>query len=69
MNQLLNIIHLIIMINERSWAGHVISWIKEAINNGSTIFQEATNDEGIIVTGGKTRFPDILLFVDKTAGN
>ena len=24
-------------LNERSWAGHIISWIKESINNGSTI--------------------------------
>ncbi|UOY08678.1 N-6 DNA methylase [Muricauda sp. SCSIO 64092] len=55
-------------LNERSWAGHVISWIKESINNGSTIFQEATNDEGIKVAHGKTRFPDVLVFIDKTAG-
>lgn len=55
-------------LNERSWAGHIISWIKESINNGSTIFQEATNDEGLKVTGGKTRFPDVLVFIDKTAG-
>src|SRR5690606_25270623 len=55
-------------LNERSWAGHIISWIKESINNGSTIFEEATNDEGLKVTGGKTRFPDVLVFIDKTAG-
>lgn len=55
-------------LNERSWAGHIISWIKEFINNGATIFQEATNDEGLKVNGGKTRFPDVLVFIDKTAG-
>jgi len=55
-------------LNERSWAGHIISWIKESINNGATIFQEATNDEGLKVTDGKTRFPDVLVFIDKTAG-
>ncbi len=55
-------------LNERSWAGHIISWIKESINNGTTIFQEATNDEGLKVTDGKTRFPDVLVFIDKTAG-
>lgn len=55
-------------LNERTWAGHIISWIKEAINQGTTIFEEATNDEGLKVTDGKTRFPDILLFINKTAG-
>jgi hypothetical protein len=55
-------------LNERSWSGHIISWIKEEINKGSTIFEEATNDEGLKVTGGKTRFPDVLVFKDKKAG-
>ena len=55
-------------LNERSWSGHIISWIKESISNGSTIFQEATNDEGLKVTDGKTRYPDVLIFIDKTAG-
>jgi hypothetical protein len=55
-------------LNERAWAGQIISWIKLSINNGSTIFQDATNDEGIKVASGKTKFPDILLFANKTSG-
>ncbi len=55
-------------LNERAWAGQIISWIKQSINNGTTIFQEATNDEGIKVASGKTKFPDVLLFIDKISG-
>lgn len=55
-------------LNERAWSGQIISWIKEAINNGTTVFQEATNDEGLRVASGRTKFPDILLFTDKISG-
>lgn len=55
-------------LNERVWAGQIISWIKQSINDGKSIFQEATNDEGIKVASGRTKFPDILLFIDKISG-
>ena len=55
-------------LNERAWSGQIIAWIKESINNGTTVFQEATNDEGIKVASGRTKFPDILLFTDKVSG-
>ena len=55
-------------LNERSWAGQIISWIKQSVNEGATIFQDATNDEGIKVASGKTKFPDVLLFIDKISG-
>lgn len=55
-------------LNERTWTGHVISWIKESITRNQTIFQDATNDEGIKADHNKTRFPDILLFLNKTSG-
>src|SRR5690554_4526507 len=55
-------------LNERAWSGQIISWIKEAINNGTTIFQDATNDEGLKLASGRTKFPDILLFTDKISG-
>ena len=55
-------------MNERAWSGQIISWIKETINAGKTIFQEATNDEGIKLKSGRTKFPDILLFTDKISG-
>jgi len=54
--------------NERDWAGQLISWIQEAIRDGRTIFEDATNDTGIKLKSGKTKFPDILLFTDKTSG-
>ena len=54
--------------NERDWAGQLISWIKSSIENGTTIFQDATNDTGIKMESGKTKFPDILLFTDKVSG-
>lgn len=55
-------------MNERAWAGQIISWIKETITKGETIFQDATNDEGLKLQSGKTKFPDILLFIDKISG-
>jgi len=54
--------------NERDWAGQLISWIQEAIREGRTVFEDATNDTGIKVESGKTKFPDILLFKDKISG-
>ena len=55
-------------LNERAWAGQIISWIKQSINDNTTIFQDATNDEGLKVASGRTKFPDILLFTDKISG-
>ena len=54
--------------NERDWAGQLISWIKSAIDKKTTVFQDATNDTGVKMKSGRTKFPDILLFVDKTSG-
>ncbi|MDR3365883.1 MAG: N-6 DNA methylase [Prevotellaceae bacterium] len=54
--------------NERDWAGQLISWIKSAIESGTTVFEDATNDTGIKTESGKTKFPDILLFTDKISG-
>ena len=54
--------------NERVWAGHIISWIQEEIKDGKTIFQDATNDTGIKLDSGRTKFPDVLLFTDKISG-
>ena len=54
--------------NERDWAGQLISWIKSAIDRKTTIFQDATNDTGVKMKSGRTKFPDILLFIDKTSG-
>ena len=54
--------------NERDWAGQLISWIKSAIDRKTTVFQDATNDTGVRMKSGRTKFPDILLFIDKTSG-
>ena len=54
--------------NERDWAGQLVSWIKSSIEQGSTIFQDVTNDTSVKMVSGKTKFPDILLFTDKTSG-
>lgn len=55
-------------INERAWAGQIIAWIQEAISKGTTVFQHASNDEGIKMASGRTKFPDVLLFTDKISG-
>lgn len=54
--------------NERDWAGQLISWLKSAIDNKETIFQDATNDTSLRLESGKTKYPDILLFTDKISG-
>lgn len=54
--------------NERDWAGQLISWIKSSIESKKTIFQDATNDTGVKMESGKTKFPDIMLFIDKVSG-
>jgi hypothetical protein len=54
--------------NERDWAGQLISWIKSAIESGTTVFKDATNDTGVKMESGRTKFPDILLFTDKVSG-
>jgi hypothetical protein len=54
--------------NERAWAIDLISWIKEYISQGKSIFQDATGEDSLKVSSGKTRFPDVLLFIDKIAG-
>ena len=54
--------------NERDWTGQLISWIKGEIEKHATIFQDATNDTSINAKGTRTKYPDILLFADKTAG-
>jgi hypothetical protein len=54
--------------NERDWAGQLISWIKSAIESGTTIFKDVTNDTSVKMESGRTKFPDILLFTDKISG-
>lgn len=54
--------------NERAWSGQLISWIKNAIDKKTTVFEDATNDSSLKVESGRTKFPDILLFTDKTSG-
>lgn len=58
----------IIKRNERDWAGQLISWIKSAITRGTTLFEDATNDTGVRMESGRTKFPDVLLFIDKVSG-
>jgi len=55
-------------LNERAWAGQIISWIQEEVLGGRSIFQDATNDAGIKLESGKTKFPDVLLFSNKASG-
>ncbi|GAB1443160.1 hypothetical protein MASR2M39_19990 [Ignavibacteriales bacterium] len=57
-----------IKINERTFAGHIIGWLQMAIREGKTVFQDATNDSGVKLESGRTKFPDILLFSNKTSG-
>ena len=59
---------MIIKRNERDWAGQLVSWIKSAIANGATVFQDVSNDTGVQMESGRTKFPDILLFTDKISG-
>jgi len=53
-------------ITERTWNSDLIGWIKEAIRQGQTIFQDATTEVGIRIDGDTTRFPDVLLILNRT---
>lgn len=55
-------------INERVWAGYLVSWIHEDIRDKKSIFEDVTIDMGIKLETGRTKFPDILLFTDKVSG-
>lgn len=55
-------------LNERVWNGYLVGWIREAVANGQTIFEDATNDEGLKADDDRTRFPDVLLFLNKVSG-
>jgi type I restriction-modification system DNA methylase subunit len=55
-------------LNERVWNGYIVGWIRDAAASGRTIFQDATNDESLQITGGPTRYPDVLLFLDRVSG-
>lgn len=52
-------------ITERTWNSEVIGWIQEAIKNGQTSFQDATTEVGISIQGQTTRYPDVLLILNK----
>lgn len=54
--------------NERDWAGQLISWIQEIIREKKSVFEDATNDTGLKLKSGRTKFPDVLLFTDKVSG-
>ena len=53
-------------LNERTWAGQLISWIHEEIRENRTIFQDATNDAGIKFESGKTKFPGCAFIYEQS---
>lgn len=54
--------------NEREWAGQIVYWLNNEIGHGRNGFQQVTNDRSLKVSSKKTKFPDILVFIDKFTG-
>lgn len=54
--------------NERDWAGQLIGWLQRDIENGKSVFEYASNDTSVLVASSVARYPDVLLFLNKTSG-
>lgn len=54
--------------NEREFMSQVISWLNEFLKKGNYPFEEASSEPSIKVSEGKTRFPDVQIWLNRKAG-
>lgn len=57
-----------IRANEREFMSQVTSWLNEFIKSGSYPFEVASSDPSVKVSEGKTRFPDVQIWINRKAG-
>lgn len=54
--------------NEREFASQVISWLNEAISQGSYPFEAASGEVSLKISEKKTNFPDVQIWLNREAG-
>lgn len=54
--------------NEREFTGQVVSWLNEALTQGSYPFDIASSEASLKVSSTKTNFPDIQIWLNRKAG-
>jgi type I restriction enzyme M protein len=54
--------------NEREFMSQVISWLNEFFQKGNYPFEIASSDPSIKLADGKTRFPDVQIWLNRKAG-
>jgi type I restriction enzyme M protein len=54
--------------NEREFMSQVISWLNEFFEKGTYPFEVASCDPSIKISEGKTRFPDVQIWLNRKAG-
>jgi hypothetical protein len=53
--------------NEREFMSQVISWLNEFFQQGNYPFEVASSDPSIKLSDGKTRFPDVQIWLNRKA--
>ena len=54
--------------NEREFSGQVVTWLNEAISQGSYPFEIASSEASLKVSSTETNFPDIQIWLNRKAG-
>ena len=53
--------------NENEFKSQVISWLNEFLGSGAYPFESATGDPSLKISEKKTKFPDVYLWLDRSA--
>jgi type I restriction-modification system DNA methylase subunit len=53
--------------NEREFMSQVISWLNEFLGKGGYPFEQASSEPSIKLSDGKTRFPDVQIWLNRKA--
>lgn len=53
--------------NEREFMSQVISWLNEFLSSGTYPFETASSDPSIKMSGEKTKFPDVQIWLNRLA--
>lgn len=56
-----------IRANEREFMSQVISWLNEFFQKGAYPFEVASSDPSLKLSDGKTRFPDVQIWINRKA--
>ncbi|HHT9123645.1 MAG TPA: HsdM family class I SAM-dependent methyltransferase, partial [Candidatus Wunengus sp. YC63] len=54
--------------NEREFTSQVISWLNEAISQGTYPFEIATSEASLKISSSETNFPDVQIWLNRASG-